>query len=160
MKFSAQFNWSPLFLIACAFTACDSTEKGTTPVAPDRVEGVRGKGASATTIDGKLNMSAHAPAIHQMTTEMVNLMDDVSTKKIMNPPLKVSDVRNAFMERLDWIDEMSADDVTMLRQATADLDALLAEIRIHENAKNDAALEARLKKIADWNRSIKEGFPK
>ncbi len=159
MNLSARFPWAPLFLIACVFTACDSTEKGATPVAPDRVEWVQGKGAPATTSDGKLNMSAHTLTIHQLTAEMVNLMDDVSAKKIMNPPLKVSDVRNAFMARLDWIEEMSAEDVAMLRQATADLGALLAEIRSHENAKNDAALEARLKKIEDWNRSIKEGLP-
>ena len=95
-----------------------------------------------------------------MTTEMVNLMDDVSTKKIMNPPLKVSDVRNALLERVDWLDDMSAEDVNKLKQATANLDALIAEIRTHENAKGDAALEARLKKIEDWNRSIQQGLPK
>jgi hypothetical protein len=140
-----------------AFTACDSTKKDANSAGPAKTEIV--KQPSAATSDGKLDMSAHSGTIHQMTAEMVNLMDEVSKKKIMSPPLQVSDVRNSFMERLDWLDAMSPEDVAKLRQATVDLKALIAEIRTHENAKGDTTLEARLKKIQDWNRSIEEGFP-
>lgn len=146
-------------LIALAFTACDSSERSENSSGPDMPEAVQGRGTAATTSDGKVDMSSHTTTIHKMTAELVRLMDDVSQKNIMSPPLKVSDVRNAFMERLDWIDEMSPEDVAKLRQATADLEALIDEIRAHENAGGDAALEACLKKIEDWNRSIKEGLP-
>lgn len=149
-----------LCLIALAFTACESSERSVNSSGPDMPEAVQRQGTAATTSNGKVDMSAHAATIHQMTAELVRLMDDVSQKNIMSPPLKVSDVRNAFMERLDWVDEMSPEGVAKLRQATADLAALTAEIRSHENAAGDAALEARLKKIEDWNRSIKEGLPK
>ena len=160
MTFPTRCAYSLVCLIAFSFTACDSSKKGVDPVSPDGGEGVQGQGGTAPAGDGKLDMSAQAATIHRMTTEMVNLMDDVSTKKIMNPPLKVSDVRNALLERVDWLDDMSAEDVNKLKQATANLDALIAEIRTHENAKGDAALEARLKKIEDWNRSIQQGLPK
>lgn len=161
VTFSVRGALLGLCLVASAFTACDSAKKGSTSGSPPGAEGIPAQDATATIpSDGKLDMSAHSFTIHQMTAEMVNLMDDVHEKKIMRPPLKVSNVRNAFMERLDWIDEMSEEDVAKLRQASADLEALVAEIRSHESATGDVALEARLKKIEDWNRLIKEGIPK
>lgn len=160
MTLLVRFTLSICCTIAFVVAGCDSTEKGINSSGTSEAEGEQAPGTIATTRDGKLDMSAHRGIILQMTAEMVNLMDEVSSKKIMNPPVKVSDIRNAFMEQLDWIDEMGADDVNKLRQATADLEALLAEIRAHENAAGDGTLEDRLKKIGEWNRQIKEAIPK
>jgi hypothetical protein len=149
-----------LCLIALTFTACNSGKDGADANGSGNGQAAPAQGSTTVSSDGKVNMSAHAGTIHQLTAEMVNLMEDVSNKKIMSPPLKVSDVRNAFFERLDWLDQMTAEDVAKLKQTTADLDALIAEIRAHANAAGDQALEVRLKKIEDWNLSIKAGFPK
>lgn len=157
MRFSTHCTSRLLCLIAVTFSACNSTENGTDSSSSGDTPT---PGAATVTSDGKVNMSAHSGTIHQMTTELVHLMDDVHNKKIMSPPIPVSDVRNAFFERIDWIDDMTAEDVAKLKQATADLDALIAKIRAHKNAAGDQALEARLKKIEDWNQSIKDGFPK
>jgi hypothetical protein len=157
MKFSLPSTSLLLCLIAITFAACNSTENGTDTSNSGETPT---PGAATVSSDGKVSMSAHTGTIDQMTIELVHLMDDVHNKKIMSPPIPVSDVRNAFFERLDWIDDMTAEDVAKLKQATTDLDALIAEIRSHENAAGDQALEARLKKIEDWNQSIKDGFPK
>ncbi len=160
MTFSMRCTLSLLCSIALALTACGSSDKGAGTGGAGKPAGSQGQATGGTkTGSGKTNLSAHQGTILQMSTEMVNLMDNVSQKNIMSP-IKVSDVRNALDERVDWLSDMTADDVAKLRKATADVDALIAEIRAHENAQGDTALEARLKKIEDWNRSIKDGLPK
>ena len=161
MTFSMRCTVSLLCLFALTLTACGSAKNGAGTGGSGKPAGSQGQATGGTKAGsgGKTDMSAHAGTILQITTEMINLYDPVSKKNIMDVN-KLADVRDAFFARLDWLKDMSAEDVTKLRKTTADLDALLAEIRAHENAAGDAALEARLKKIEDWNRSIQAGLPK
>ncbi len=160
MNISARFQLSLVCSVALTLTACGPAPNGAGPAGPSEPgqAPVEETPPAAPPVSDSPNMSAQAATIHHLSQELINLMDDVHNKKIMSAR-QVSDVRHAFAERLTWIDDMSADEVAEMRKATEALDDMVAEIRAHPSAAGDAALEARLKKLEDFNRSIKEAIP-